>query len=638
MALTKIDKIKERESNVTIDRNIRMQSKSEINYNLDGSVKQLFLNLTRMQIPFNYEQTVAHLFPRGMKMDDHGNYYIKVGNSKTMFCGHLDTYCYEFRRVFHVIDGDIIKTDGTTTLGGDDKAGITIMIKMIEAKVPGLYYFFRGEEGVTSPSGTWGSKQALSSYKDFFKDYDRCIAFDRKGNNSIITQQLYTECCSDEFATKLKEELNKTGLNYDDDPTGMWSDSGVFMELIPECTNLSVGYKNEHTFNETQDIAHLKKLVDVCINIDWEKLPVKRDPSAPPTYSRGKYGGYSGGYSGGYGKYSSYNRWDREYDDDIYSTKYDYDNYGSGIKEIKPTFNVKKHKTMKELFVYVCDLLSDYNYDCLNPTDFEETEEMYFQNYKTQDFFGLKIVDYDIYISEDETLKSYEFIGDIDSFESYLTIGYNTYNNNKEPEKDTDVLAHFTKEQERVYRDFINNRPDILSKIIEEVLGNKVKSLSSPMWLVVDDAMSNYGIKLNYDDINGINADDLVDWIYYNWEECEKIKKKWEDALEKRRKDKNVNIDSFKNNQDYRKPQVMLFSDIAINKIPIVISNFIKQVIDKGLLKDEKDMEKYKSTAESWIDLNGYKEEHQKYPSIINYKSFLKWIIDNKDDLKGILD
>ena len=134
MAVNKIDKIKEREAKAVVDRNLRIRSKNEIDYTLDGSVKQLFLNLTRMQIPFNYEQTVAHLFPRGMKIDDHGNYYIKIGNSKTMFCGHLDTYSYEFKRVFHVIEGNIIKTDGTTTLGGDDKAGITIMIKMIEAK------------------------------------------------------------------------------------------------------------------------------------------------------------------------------------------------------------------------------------------------------------------------------------------------------------------------------------------------------------------------------------------------------------------------------------------------------------------------------------------------------------------------
>lgn len=626
MAVNKIDKIKEREAKAVVDRNLRIRSKSEIDYTLDGSVKQLFLNLTRMQIPFNYEQTVAHLFPRGMKIDDHGNYYIKIGNSKTMFCGHLDTYSYEFKRVFHVIEGNIIKTDGTTTLGGDDKAGITIMIKMIEAKVPGLYYFFRGEEGVTSPTGTWGSKQALKSYENLFKNYDKCIAFDRRGNNSIITQQMYSICCSDEFSKKLIDELNENGLKYEDDPTGMWCDSGVFMELIPECTNISVGYKDEHTFHETQDIEHLSKLVNACINIDWENLPVKRDPNEIPSYGVGRY------------KYDRNNSWDRDYDDDYYNSRWNYSNYSDrDYNEIKPSYDIKKYKTMKELFLYVCDILGDVNYDCINPKDFKETEEMYFQNYRSQDFFGLKIVDYDIYISEDETLKSYEFIGGIDTFESYVRVGYNTYGQEEiKNTKDSDILAYFTKDQEKTYREFVTNRPDILSQIIDDVLNSKVKTLSSQMWLIVDKAMTNYGIKLNYDQENGINADDLVDWVYYNWEECEKIKKEWENTLEKRNK-KNVDVSSFKNNKDYRNPQIMIFSDIAINKIPVIVLNFIKQVIDKGIINDDNDIEKYKTSVDSWIDDNGYKNEHKKYPTIINNKTFLQWIIDNKEDLKNVL-
>lgn len=626
MAVNKIDKIKEREAKAVVDRNLRIRSKSEIDYTLDGSVKQLFLNLTRMQIPFNYEQTVAHLFPRGMKIDDHGNYYIKIGNSKTMFCGHLDTYSYEFKRVFHVIEGNIIKTDGTTTLGGDDKAGITIMIKMIEAKVPGLYYFFRGEEGVTSPTGTWGSKQALKSYENLFKNYDKCIAFDRRGNNSIITQQMYSICCSDEFSKKLIDELNENGLKYEDDPTGMWCDSGVFMELIPECTNISVGYKDEHTFHETQDIEHLSKLVNACINIDWENLPVKRDPNEIPSYGVGRY------------KYNKNNSWDRDYDDDYYNLRWNYYNYSDrDYNEIKPSYDIKKYKTMKELFLYVCDILGDVNYDCINPKDFMEAEEMYFQNYRSQDFFGLKIVDYDIYISEDETLKTYEFIGGIDTFESYVRVGYNTYGQEEiKNTKDSDILAYFTKDQEKTYREFVTNRPDILSQIIDDVLNSKVKTLSSQMWLIVDKAMANYGIKLIYDQEDGINADDLVDWIYYNWEECEKIKKEWENTLEKRNK-KNVDVSSFKNNKDYRNPQIMIFSDIAINKIPVIVLNFIKQVIDKGIINNDNDIEKYKTSVDSWIDDNGYKNEHKKYPTIINNKTFLQWIIDNKEDLKNVL-
>ncbi|MFO8231341.1 MAG: hypothetical protein R6U20_01615 [Longimonas sp.] len=197
---------------------------------------------------FEKEDTLKKFLPDNIQTDQHGNYFIKIGESKTVFCSHLDVYSKKYERVFHIIEeGGFITPNGTTVLGGDDKAGMVIMIKMIENKIPGLYYFFRGEEGVTSPTGTWGSRQSLKSNYEKFKDYDRCIAFDRKGLDSIITEQTYIKCCSPEFADELIKEFGKNGLKYQQDPTGWWCDSGVFMDTIPECTNISVGYYNEHT-------------------------------------------------------------------------------------------------------------------------------------------------------------------------------------------------------------------------------------------------------------------------------------------------------------------------------------------------------------------------------------------------------
>jgi hypothetical protein len=402
----KIDKIKGQQEDAKVEKEtrklkeLRQKIDKTVDYTMDSSVKQLFLNLTKMQIPFDYEKTLEPLLPKGVKTDAHGNYYIKVGETKSMFCAHLDTYCYQYKRVWHIRDGDKIKTDGTTTLGGDDKAGATIMIKMIEAGVPGLYYFFRGEEGVTSPTGTWGSKQALKSYKENFKKYDRCIAFDRRDNNNLITQQMYTECCSNDFAEALIKDLKEYNLIYYEDPTGMWCDSGVFMETIPECTNISVGYQNEHTFKEVQDIDHLEKLVDACLNINWEELPTKRDPNEV-SYGVGRYH-YDWDYT-----------WDKQ--------------YSSGYKKKKvksKNINIngeREYVTMDDMFEHVKEILEIAGYDLLND-DFGEADEMYFQNYKTGDFFGLRIIDFEIFISEDDTLKSYEHVGDLDTFEKYVSL------------------------------------------------------------------------------------------------------------------------------------------------------------------------------------------------------------------------
>jgi hypothetical protein len=237
------------------------------------STKELFLKLTEFTYPHGTEYNLLHLLPKGVKFDKFGNAFLSIGSSKTMFACHLDTACKDKVKVNHIIGPRFIKTDGTSILGADDKAGMTIMLKMIESGVPGTYYFFIGEE-----VGCIGSS-ALAFKGDIeIGDYDRCISFDRRGYDSIITEQLYGECCSIEFATELSLRLNTKNPVFDfkPDPTGIMTDSACFIDLIPECTNISVGYFNEHKLNESQDMIFLDKLASACCNISWEDLPTKR--------------------------------------------------------------------------------------------------------------------------------------------------------------------------------------------------------------------------------------------------------------------------------------------------------------------------------------------------------------------------
>jgi hypothetical protein len=149
----------------------------------------------------------------------------------------------------------------------------------------------------------------------FYKgNYDRIISFDRRDVGSIITYQSSSRCCSDDFADALCRELNQTrSLSYKKDTGGVYTDSAEFTHLIPECTNVSVGYYKEHTTNESQDICHLTNLAEACVKVDWEKLPTKRNPETHewkdysyPTYGRKDYGyhdDWSEGYD--YGQYDS---------------------------------------------------------------------------------------------------------------------------------------------------------------------------------------------------------------------------------------------------------------------------------------------------------------------------------------------
>lgn len=232
------------------------------------NIKKLFLKLTKQTYPHGNEHLLESFLPNGYDKDKYGNYFIKIGNSESIFTCHLDTASHDIKTIKHVIDKNIIKTDKTTLLGADDKAGMVILLSMIDKKIPGLYYFFIGEE-----VGCIGSGHAANNLD--FSPYKRCISFDRRGYNSVITHQLYGRCCSDKFAQTLSSQLK---LGFRPDSTGIMTDSASFMDDIPECTNISVGYFNEHTVNEFQDIAFLYRLSQAVSLVDWENLPTERSP------------------------------------------------------------------------------------------------------------------------------------------------------------------------------------------------------------------------------------------------------------------------------------------------------------------------------------------------------------------------
>ena len=287
------------------------------------NIKQKFLKLTSITVPNGDEDKVVKWLPKGLKKDKWGNYFLQIGSSRTIFTSHLDTVSYTFKKVKHVIDGDIIKTDGNSTLGADDKAGVTVMLYMIAKKVPGLYYFFVGEE-----SGCIGSGKASKDTLRFNKEkFDRMVSFDRRDICSVITYQSGQRCCSENFALSLSNKLNLHGLNLSPDNTGVYTDSAKFMGIIPECTNISVGYYNEHSSSERQDIGYLFKLCKAVVKIDWESLPTERNPLLSEYKS---YNNYNGGYYGGYDEYEYHGYGQTKHN----NTPHKWDS-----QSLKPTYN-----------------------------------------------------------------------------------------------------------------------------------------------------------------------------------------------------------------------------------------------------------------------------------------------------------
>jgi hypothetical protein len=240
-------------------------------------VRSTFISLVTETYPHGHEEEVVPFISGiGLQKDQWGNYYKVIGKSTTMFTSHLDTADRQKSKVnlySEKRDGDeILRSDGTTILGADDKSGVAVMLYMMAHNIPGVYYFFLGEE-----RGGIGSGYVAANYKSVkhLEGMKKCVSFDRRNYYSVITSQ-FSVCCSDEFGTALCKELSKGGLKMKLDPTGVFTDSAQFVDVIPECTNISVGYFEEHTRNEHQNITFLEKLAKACLLVNWENLPIVR--------------------------------------------------------------------------------------------------------------------------------------------------------------------------------------------------------------------------------------------------------------------------------------------------------------------------------------------------------------------------
>lgn len=336
------------------------------------NIKETFLNLTKFTIPHGKEDILRKYLPDGVKRDQFGNYSITIGESETLFTSHLDTCCTEMEDVVHVIEGNIVKTDGTTILGGDNKTGVVILLNMIEHNIPGTYYFFAGEEPTAKGGGLYGSKNALSANPEYFKRFKRAVCFDRKHEGSIVTRQMARYTCSDDFVLTLMDEFSKQGLEYHPDETGWYTDTAVFINVIPEVTNLSSGTYKEHTDDEYVDLNYLQRVAEAALHINWEGLPTVREAR----------------------KETSRN--------------------GLKVHKFNKFANLKEDR---KLFYKICSYMGHFNFLCLNDEEFEPGLDMIFSQWHKEIRVHIKVDNGVIWLNDKE-------IGNLKSFEIMIGIGF----------------------------------------------------------------------------------------------------------------------------------------------------------------------------------------------------------------------
>jgi len=217
------------------------------------------------------------IMPLDVEIDPFGNLHKQIGDSPVIWSTHTDTVHRRQGRQrvhFDTHSGTLSLpiASRSSCLGADDTAGCWIMREMILAGVAGHYIFHYGEE-----CGGIGSRALARECPALADGAIMAIAFDRKGTRDVITYQ-GSRTCSDMFAQSLADALNVHGLDYAPCDRGVYTDTAEYVDIIGECTNLSVGYDGAHTPHEYLDCYHLIRLLEAVKRLDMSALAIGRQP------------------------------------------------------------------------------------------------------------------------------------------------------------------------------------------------------------------------------------------------------------------------------------------------------------------------------------------------------------------------
>jgi hypothetical protein len=217
----------------------------------------------------------------GAYIDNGANIHVHVSDDPILWSAHTDTVHRDSGRQFVQHAGPWLELPAgskSNCLGADDTAGCFILREMIRARVPGHYVFHHGEE-----RGGIGSSWLARNYADWLTTFKYAIALDRANTFDVITHQAGGRCASDDFGLALAIALSESTDNPDWFPCkyGVYTDTAEYADLIPECTNLSVGYYAAHSARERLNVLHVISLLEALCSLDVSALPAARDPHAP---------------------------------------------------------------------------------------------------------------------------------------------------------------------------------------------------------------------------------------------------------------------------------------------------------------------------------------------------------------------
>lgn len=175
---------------------------------------------------------------------DDKNYIVAEGNIPVVLVAHLDTvFDYPPAEVFYDMrKGVCWSPDG---LGADDRAGVFAILNIIQRGLRPHIIFTTGEE-----KGGIGAQALAENY--LFKELLYMIELDRQGENDMVFYQCYCPAF-----------INYVGKFGFLEKRGSYSDISFLMDKWSTCgVNLSVGYRDEHSYGETLFVDAMFATID----------------------------------------------------------------------------------------------------------------------------------------------------------------------------------------------------------------------------------------------------------------------------------------------------------------------------------------------------------------------------------------
>jgi hypothetical protein len=214
----------------------------------------------------------------GVRIDEAGNRIITILNHddtkpRILWSSHTDTVHSKDGTQKLVYGAGLLSLSSSadsSCLGADCTVGVWIMREMILRDIPGLYIFHAAEE-----VGGIGSRYIATKTPELLDGIDYAIALDRRGTTSVITHQ-GSRCASDDFGNALAAQLSTKDHTYKLDTGGTFTDTANYTDIVPECTNLSVGYYHAHSSAEYLDVTFAAYLLERLCQLDVTTLPVSR--------------------------------------------------------------------------------------------------------------------------------------------------------------------------------------------------------------------------------------------------------------------------------------------------------------------------------------------------------------------------